>query len=114
MKKIQKLLTNLFRIPICACGKVLNLNPGIRQGITMEEARKYLVTPPHGVHEYESSFGDSVFTSWNWRGNVNRGDNAEYIAITFVDGIVKEYYGVTPDIALVAMPHGNPQLLRAV
>lgn len=103
MNKLKSFIVGLLQIPICTCGNILESNRGIRTGITMDEARKYLVTPPHTVYSGKKSDGRR-YDVWGWMS-----DKEEYISIMFVEGVVESYTGITSNFALVAMPTKIPQ-----
>jgi hypothetical protein len=75
----------------------LNTN-GIKPGITMDEAKKYLKKAPIGVFNYS---GTSTTEIWTFERNENLNLQKD---ITFENGKVVRYSNLTPDVAIVAIP----------
>ena len=98
MNKFKSFIVRLLQIPICTCGNLFESNRGIRTGITMEEARTYLIRPPHSVRSGQRGDG-SRYVTWGW----TRFDKSDAY-ITCIDGVVTSYHGITPELARVAMP----------
>jgi hypothetical protein len=98
MKNIKQFFKNIvgvLHINSYPSNKV-NTN-GIKPGITMEQAKKYIKKVPIGVYTWP----DKIRVIWTFERNENL--NLEK-NITFNDGLVYNYSNLTDDIAIVAMP----------